>query len=289
MRLGMVMTGVGAQAAANVGVLRALEERGIEPCCVCGMQAGAWAAALFAMGRKNDLMQEALGQIASAGRRLLLPQSSMRAVLRRGEYAVCSGKRLEHLLLMQTGHRMLFLCERAAVFPCRLSRSGRRIVFSTRPLEAQEEAMAVMHASISFAARAAMTLPPVLVPMEYMGSPLLGETDVAFACRLLEQMGAQRMIVICIQSSPKRKPDALDLAGSFLLSGIQEEAKRAHAGLLQIVLPDTAGAADIQRAALCEQAGYLAAAEQLDSLFDGLGMASCRVLPFDREAMAKRR
>ena len=31
MRLGVVMTGVGAQAAANVGVLRALEERGIFP------------------------------------------------------------------------------------------------------------------------------------------------------------------------------------------------------------------------------------------------------------------
>ena len=51
MRLGVVLTGVGAHAAAGAGVLRALEERGIEPHCVCGMDGGAFAAALYAMGK----------------------------------------------------------------------------------------------------------------------------------------------------------------------------------------------------------------------------------------------
>jgi len=49
MRLGVVLTGTGAHAAACAGLLRALEERGIEPYCVCGMGGGAWPAALWAL------------------------------------------------------------------------------------------------------------------------------------------------------------------------------------------------------------------------------------------------
>ena len=50
MRLGIVMTGTGAFGAANAGVLRLIGERGIEVFSVCGMQDGAWTAALHVAG-----------------------------------------------------------------------------------------------------------------------------------------------------------------------------------------------------------------------------------------------
>ncbi len=288
MRLGMVMTGVGAQAAANVGVLRALEERGVEPHGVCGLQAGAWPAALYAVGKKSDRMLEDMRVAAAAGKRLLAPTTSARRLLRGGN-ALCDGKRIERLLLMQAGHRVLSLCERPAAFPCRLARNGQRVVFATRPLDPDAGAMPVMQATVSFAARAAMALPPFLSPLAYMGSPLLGETDAALCCRLLMQMGAQRVLIVRVHTSPKKKPDALDLAGTVLTGGMQEAAKEAYAGLLNIVLPESAGATDVHRAEACEAAGYLAAQEQLDTLLSEMGMARCRVLPFERRVTVQRR
>lgn len=289
MRLGVVMTGVGAHAAANAGVLRALDERGIEPECVCGMQGGAWTAALFAMGKRPEEMRECVLAAQQAGRRLIAPTVGAGRMLRRGLGALCDGKRLERLLLMQTGHRVLSLCDKSAVFPCRLMKNGRRVVFSTRAMDTGEEAMLAMQASVSFAARAAMALPPVLAPLEYMGSALLAETDTTFAARQLVLLGAQRVMIVCPQVSKKRKPDALDLAAAALTGGVQSAAREAHAGLLRVTMPESVGAADMEQMLLCEEAGYLAAREQLDALFAQMGMARCRVLPFERRITAQRR
>jgi len=190
---------------------------------------------------------------------------------------------------MQTGHRVLSLCERPAVFPCRLARSGRRVVFATRALETEGEALLAMQASVSFAARAAMALPPFLSPLSYMGTALLGESDAAFCCRLLAGLGAQRVMIVCPQVSKTRKPDALDLIAAAQAGSMQDAAEEAQAGLLCVIAPNTAGAADVEKAMLFEQAGYLAAREQLDGFLSRMGMARCRVLPFERRVTVQRR
>ena len=265
--------------------MRALEERGIEPHGVCALQAGAWPAALYAVGKKSDRMIEDMKAAAAVGRRPLAPAIGAGRRVMRGGDALCGGRRLERLLLMQAGHRMLSLCEKPAAFPCRLARNGQRVVFATRPMLAQTGMIEVMQATVSFASRAAMALPPFLSPVEYMGSPLLGETDAAFCCRLLTQLGAQRVLIVCVQASPKKKPGALDLAGldTAGFPGCVE------AGYLRVVTPENAGASDVRSAAVFEEAGYRAAQEQLDALLSKLGMARCRVLPFERRVTVQTR
>ena len=49
-RLGMVLSGGGSRAAAQIGVLQALAEEGIEPDCLAATSAGAIVAALYAAG-----------------------------------------------------------------------------------------------------------------------------------------------------------------------------------------------------------------------------------------------
>ena len=286
MRLGVVMMGVGAHAAANAGVLRVLEERGIEPHCVCAINGGAWIAALWAMGRQPAQIKDAVSAAQQMGTRLFAPTIGAKAMLNKGANALCDGRRIEQMLLSQTGHRVLSLCERPVIFPCILARSGYRVVFSTRTIETEPGTMPAMQASVSFAARAVMALPPLIAPLEYMGSALLGEQDAAFACRMLLQLGAQRVMIVCPQVSQKRKPDAFDLMAATLMGDIQGAAREAHAGLMCVPLPEEAGAADMRYAMLCEQAGYTAAREQIDILFAQLGMARCRVLPFERRVRA---
>jgi len=281
----VVMTGAGAHAAACVGVLRELERRGITPYAVCGMLSGAWPAALFAAGLSLESMEKALHQAARAGRRMLAPMWYERL----GGSRMPSGARLNHLLGMQTGQRILSLCPGAALFPCRMTRTGQRVVFSSRAYMQDEGAMLAMQAGAGFAARAAMALPPFLSPLSYMGTALLGESDAAFCCRLLAGLGAQRVMIVCPQVSKTRKPDALDLIAAAQAGSMQDAAEEAQAGLLCVIAPNTAGAADVEKAMLFEQAGYLAAREQLDGFLSRMGMARCRVLPFERRVTVQRR
>ena len=144
-------------------------------------------------------------------------------------------------------------------------------------------AMLVMQAGVGFAARAQMGLAPFLSPMQYMGSSLLGETDLAFACRQLMLMGAHRVLLIVPYPSPRRLPDALDLAGGMIrLAG--EQPYGEEIGVLRMVMPESAGALSLNRLEECAQTGERAAGQALDALFERMGMARCRVLAFRRDA-----
>ena len=57
MRLGVVLTGIGACAAASAGALTWLLDAGVAPYAVCGMQAAAWPAALYLVGYDADRLR----------------------------------------------------------------------------------------------------------------------------------------------------------------------------------------------------------------------------------------
>lgn len=277
LRLGVVMMGTGAHAAACVGVLAELERRGIEPHAVCALGAGAWPAALFAAGWNAANMEKALHQAARLGRRMLAPVGY--ELVKRPPAP--RGVRLNRLLNAQTGQCVLSVCPGAAVFPCRLARSGQRIVFSTRAYPQESGAFLAMQASLAFAARAQMALSPFLLPLGYMGSSLLGEMDVAFACRQLLALGAHRVLVVSPYPCAQDAPDALDLAGAPLrLAG--EEPLGKDCSVLRIAMPHGAGALAFHKMESCAQSAQEAARRELDSIFSGMGMAFCRVLPFRR-------
>ena len=92
MQLGVVMMGTGVYAAASVGVVQALMERGIEPYAVCGMQAGAWPAALLLSGRDAQGLSRAVVQAAAARGRLLRISLLPGLCLTGGRRALGSGR-----------------------------------------------------------------------------------------------------------------------------------------------------------------------------------------------------
>ena len=126
-----------------------------------------------------------------------------------------------------------------------------------------------------------MAAPPFLQPMTWLGSPLLAETDTAFACRQLMAMGVQRVLVVMPQPSPQRDMDALELtAAAAGMASVREPNE--NAAVLRAVMPAQAGALSMGKLALCAEAGMRAASAELDTLLAQLGMAQCRVLPFKR-------
>lgn len=74
-RLGLALSGGGAYGAAHVGVLRALDARGIRPDVVVGTSSGALVAAAYAAGVTQDAIERAArtfrwGSIARTSRAL---------------------------------------------------------------------------------------------------------------------------------------------------------------------------------------------------------------------------
>ncbi|MBR3795838.1 MAG: hypothetical protein IKK34_07395 [Clostridia bacterium] len=282
MRLGIVMMGTGVHAAAAIGVLDALFAREIEPHAVCGLLGGAWPAALYASGMGQEDMHAALVQAGSLGRGLFAHGASARMLARGRERAIFDAKRIERLLVLQSGQRMLSLCPRAAVFPCRTLRSGYPIVFSTRAYRQESGLMLSMQVSLSFAARAALAPPPLLPAMRWMGYDILPLADEALACRQLLAMGAQRVLIIAPQLSPRTEPDALDLAAAGMSRGTDAQAP-PHAAVLRVQMEDGITALAAEKLPACAQCGRRAAERELDGCLSRMGMAYCRVLPFRRE------
>lgn len=283
MRLGVVLTGIGACAAASAGALTWLLDAGVAPYAVCGMQAAAWPAALYLVGYDADRLRVAAVQAARAGRRLLTADASARDVLGMKKSAICRGRRLEKLLAAQTGERALGLCERQGVFLCRAARSGHVVAFCTQSVT-QDGAIVTLQASTAFAARAALSRPPFVSPMEWMGSPLLPMDDVPLACRLLQTMGAQRVLVVAPQTALRHQPDALEQASGFFMPCAREMGE--NVGVFRIPLPEKFGALSLSDLLLGADAGREAAAQGMEAALMHLGMPLCRVLPFRRKLTA---
>ena len=283
MRLGVVLTGIGACAAASAGVLTWLLDAGVAPYAVCGMQAAAWPAALYLVGYDADRLRGAAVQAARAGRRLLTADASARDVLGMKKSAICRGRRLEKLLAAQTGERALGLCERQGVFLCRAARSGHVIAFCTQSVT-QDGAIVTLQASTAFAARAALSRPPFVSTMEWMGSPLLPMDDVPLACRLLQTMGAQRVLVVAPQTALRHQPDALEQASGFFVPCAREMGE--NVSVFRIPLPEKFGALSLSDLLLGADAGREAAAQGMEAALMRLGMPLCRVLPFRRKLTA---
>ena len=283
MRLGVVLTGIGACAAASAGALTWLLDAGVAPYAVCGMQAAVWPAALYLVGYDADRLRGAAVQAARAGRRLLTADASARDVLGMKKSAICRGRRLEKLLAAQTGERALGLCERQGVFLCRAARSGHVVAFCTQSVT-QDGAIVTLQASTAFAARAALSRPPFVSPMEWMGSPLLPMDDVPLACRLLQTMGAQRVLVVAPQTALRHQPDALEQASGFFMPCAREMG--GNVGVFRIPLPEKFGALSLSDLLLGADAGREAAAQGMEAALMRLGMPLCRVLPFRRKLTA---
>jgi len=283
MRLGIVMTGTGALAAANVGVLRLISERGIPVHAVCGVQCGAWIGALHAAGYDVRDMEKTFAKVSAGAGRLFRAQHAAQSLTSGKRAWLCEGKGIDHLLKVQTGEMLLGLCVRRAIFPCRIASSGKRVIFATRAYACGRLCEMTQQATVGFAARAAMANPPFLAPLPWAGSWLLPEEDTSWAAQQLTFMGADCVLIIVPHTDGSRGMDALELAAAHR-SWQQEGESNQAAYVLRTQMPPGVHALEYRKMAEIVQAGYDAAQARLDAALMKLGMTQCRILPFRARA-----
>ena len=282
MRLGIVMMGTGVFAAANAGVLRLLGERAMDIYAVCGMQDGAWTAALHVTGYDAQSMEKALVHGAGGRARLLCAQHSAHALLSGKRAWLCDGRRIERLIKKQIGEKPLGLCNHRGMFPCRLASSGKRVIFTTYAYACGRACELAQQATTGFAARAAMANPPFFAPLPWGGSWLLAEEDAAWAAKQLIQMGADRILIVSPQAEMGMETNALELAAAR--RGWAQQIEGDAAAILRVCIPQGVHALDYHRIERVIQAGYEAAQAGMDEALHKLGMTQCRILPFRARA-----
>ncbi len=68
--LGLALSGGGARGLAHIGVLKALEEADIRPCCIAGTSMGAVVGALYTAGHGVDTLEREALQLTGLGKLL---------------------------------------------------------------------------------------------------------------------------------------------------------------------------------------------------------------------------
>jgi hypothetical protein len=187
MRLGVLVAGEGVGALGAIGVLRALERKGVRAHAVCGVGAGAYMAALWACGMSAQEMAEKAGEAAALGARLA--DRDPLAGLSRRAGALYRGKNAARLIFRQTQGRALQACTRPAAFLCMAIPARRTLVFS--PVQGESaDSVWTDHAPVWFAARAALGGPPLLRPASFIGVPICAHPDLRECVRVLHALDA---------------------------------------------------------------------------------------------------
>lgn len=175
-KIGLVLGAGGARGMCHLGVLKALQERGIEVYCVAGSSMGAVAAGLFAAGISLDEME----RLTSVVRQTFVMDLNINI---RRRYGLFQGRRVMKLLCELLGDKRIEDC---AIKCCATGidvESGELFIFNKGILRD--------------AIRASMAIPAVFVPWEINGRTYM---DGGVLCRLPVQcardMGADAIIAV---------------------------------------------------------------------------------------------
>ena len=233
MQLGILMAGEGIGAVGAIGVLRALRRKGIGVHAVCGMDAGAYPAALWACGMSENEMESCACVWAEKGNRLFEGH-----FFRAGE-ALFSGRAMARMLHAQTRGLALRDCERRVAFVCMAVPGRRTVVFSPQQLDDNQRVW-TDHAPIFFAARAAMATPPLWRCANFVGIPLCAHPDVREGIRALRSMGATQVLAVYpayVRSAPKTPLDILAWEKTVMLDAATLNICRARIELNEMITP----------------------------------------------------
>lgn len=136
MKIGLALGGGGIAGCAHLGVLKALEEAGVEVHCVAGTSAGAIIAALYSYGYTVEQM---IGMVSELSPRYLDydVMGIFRKMFRRRKerlQGLAKGKRLYDFMYGKTNGADSSALKRPAAIVTTDLNGGKQVVFATQPL-----------------------------------------------------------------------------------------------------------------------------------------------------------
>ena len=150
----LVLSGGGVRGFAHIGVLKALEEQGLEPRMVIGTSAGAVVAAYWGLGYTADQMMQRADSLSSGDLFVPVLPNLGQPVLK-GEAGVFSGQVLERQLRRDFGVQTLEDLSKPVAIVATDLETGRPVVFNS--------------GDVTQAVRASSTIPGIFTPPSING------------------------------------------------------------------------------------------------------------------------
>lgn len=287
MLFGVAFSGMGMYAATQLGVLRALEENGVEPAALVGVGAGAWIAGLYACNPNARGVYAAFREACGRGKRLLDPD--WRGLVwgmsaGNGFQGLIRGDRLIALLEEQTGRRMLADLNLPLAIPTLALPTRKTLVFSNRCPPDNGDAVWTQQAPVSLAIRAALATPALMSPALWMGVPLVGVAGMGVAMAALKQLRVKH--ALCVNAGAQRPRGKLDIWEIAALSaGAHDEipACAADWSMLTPRVPETVRMSEVEALDLCVEVGYSEAQAAIPRVKGWVGNRPGKVLAFPQK------
>ncbi len=288
MKIGLALAGGGASGGAHVGVIRALEEAGVEISVIGGTSSGAIVAGLYASGVSTSQM---LTLLPSLTRKQIDVDFSQFPRLLRRQYTggLLRGDRLHTFIREAVNDRDMTEVKTPLAIAATDLQTGREVIFASQPcpspviriLDDDRQVPlwhVVHHAPLATAIRASISIPLVFQPLHWEDM-ILADGGLVDNCPVepVRALGADFVIAVDTITPFLRLRGTLPLRVRSLLQQIVNIGLARHAALSALradvfLAPAVGpiGALDFPRLAAVAERGYEYTKERIDSLSHAL-------------------
>lgn len=279
MKLGIALSGGGIRGIAHAGVLKALEDNGIQIDIIGGTSAGSLIAALYAIGYSPYYIYILFKRYASeitniSSAPIIFGIGNFMRNKRKIIQGLKSGKSLETIynrIAYKKGIQRINQIKMPIVIPTVDIMNSKEYVFTNQiPQNIQDKTQYITNITVGKAVRASSSFPAVFMPCEFenhafMDGGLLDNVPVSE----VKKQGADKVIAVKFDADPvDNNSNIMDIVMKtidIMGSKISEESLEQSDFILN-VYTDKVGLLDVEKLDSCYQYGYNCVLENLDKI-----------------------
>ncbi len=280
MKIGLALSGGGVKGAAHIGVLKALEENGIQVFAVAGTSIGSAVASLYAMGYTKEEMLHLFNYFAKSllkadPKYLMSNIRTTKSILGNG---ILSGEAIEEAIAECAKLKQIYTItdiKMPIAIPAVDIKTKKKIVF-TNIKQPNEEDTYLTKIEIGKAVRASCSYPGVFAPLEYKGYKLVdGGVLNNVPAEELPLLGVDKIIVVKFPPKENENPThALDSLFRCVDIAFDDRDNRKILQsdyILNIGLK-SANIFNTKKVDFCYEEGYRIAKEQMEEIKQALDL-----------------
>ena len=272
MKLGLALAGGGVKGAAHIGVIKALEENGIQVDAVAGTSIGSIVAALYSMGYTTEKMLEIFKYFAKEIMKTDTKHfvGNLKESKRLLGYGLISGENTE-MALKECARQMNIKNMKDIKMPISIPTvdivESKKYVFTNADFK---EDYYINDALIEKAVRASSSYPGVFAPCEYLGHKFVdgGILDNVPAGEV-RKLGANKVLTIKFSAGlnyePKNIYEIAFKSVDILFEGRSQEAIHESDMVLDLDLSE-ASVFNIKKIDYCYNVGYITALTRMKEI-----------------------
>lgn len=248
-KIGLALGSGAARGMAHIGVIKALEEQGINIDMISGSSAGALIGGLYCSGIKPDMIRKLAVQI---DKKLWMDFS----VPRRG---ILKGEKIEEILKIITGDKKIEDLDKELAIVATDLKNAKEVVFANGP--------------IYKAIRASISIPGFFEPVEHDGKLLVdGGVVDRVPISIIKEMGADIVIAVDVGFSDysSRVFHLLDIMQQSIDVMAKQilEADKIYADIVLEPSLSHIDSSEFERVEECAEIGYICANEKMDEILN---------------------